>query len=64
MSGNPLVAGRQETTSGVSGLRLIEDVSQVAGALESQSWVDDALTGLSTVADAVALATDPLGQGR
>lgn len=62
MSGNPLVAGRQETTSGVSGLRLIEDVSQIAGALESQSWVDDALTGLSTVADAVALATDPLGE--
>ena len=39
MSGNPLVAGRQETTSGVSGLRLIEDVSQVASAPESRSWV-------------------------
>ena len=64
MSGGPPVAGRQETTSGVSGLRLVEDVSQVAGAPGAGHGSIDALRGLSTVADAVALATDPLGRGR
>ncbi|MDO4900696.1 hypothetical protein [Actinomyces sp.] len=60
--GNPLVAQAQETSTGLSGLRLIEDSQDVIDALETDSWVDDAFAGLATVADTVALGLDPIGE--
>jgi len=60
--GNPLVVQAQETSTGLSGLRLVEDGQDVIDALETDSWVDDALAGFGTAADAVALALDPIGE--
>ncbi|WP_128683594.1 Tox-REase-5 domain-containing protein [Actinomyces qiguomingii] len=60
--GGSLVVEAQETSTGLSGLRLVEDGQDVVDALKTDSWVDDALAGFGTAADAVALVTDPIGE--
>ncbi|WP_181575152.1 hypothetical protein [Actinomyces sp. Z5] len=60
--GNPLVAQAEDSSTGLSGLRLVEDGQDVVDALKTDSWVDDALAGFGTVADTVALVTDPIGE--
>ncbi|MDO4901382.1 Tox-REase-5 domain-containing protein [Actinomyces sp.] len=60
--GNPLVVQAQETSTGLSGLRLVEDGRDVVDALKTDSWVDDALAGFGTAADAAALVLDPIGE--
>ncbi|WP_269843746.1 Tox-REase-5 domain-containing protein [Actinomyces qiguomingii] len=56
------VVQAEDTSTGLSGLRLIEDGRDVVDALETDSWVDDAFAGFGTVVDAVALVVDPIGE--
>lgn len=62
MSTNALVVGPVDTSSALSGTMLLESLAGLTEALESGSWLDIALSGLSTALDTVAAAMDPLGQ--
>lgn len=39
----------------------LEDIAGIAGAVESKSWLDGGLSGLSLVADTASMYFDPLG---
>lgn len=39
----------------------LEDIAGIAGAVESKSWLDGGLSGLSLVADTASMFFDPLG---
>lgn len=62
MSTNALVVGPVDTSSALSGTMLLESLAGLSEALESGSWLDIALSGLSTVLDTAAAVMDPLGQ--
>lgn len=59
---NPLVVGPIDTSSPLSGTMLLESLSDLTRALDSGSWLDIALSGLSTALDTAAAIMDPLGQ--
>ncbi|MDO5092666.1 MAG: hypothetical protein Q4D79_04480 [Propionibacteriaceae bacterium] len=61
MSPNPLVAEREDTTTPLAGTLILEDGEALKEALDSKSWVAGGLAAVSTVADSVAAASDPLG---
>ncbi|ACQ79306.1 hypothetical protein Bcav_1045 [Beutenbergia cavernae DSM 12333] len=61
MSENALVAGPTES-SALGGTMLIESLADLSTSLESGSWLDVGLAGLSTALDTAAAVMDPLGQ--
>ncbi|EFW09661.1 hypothetical protein [Pauljensenia hongkongensis] len=58
---NPLVAGREESRSAVSGSGVVEDIWGLAHGLSEGSWLETGLSSVSLVADAVGVGVDPLG---
>ena len=60
-SSNPLVAGREESRSAVSGSGVVEDIWGIAHGLSEGSWLETGLSSVSLVADAVGVGVDPLG---
>lgn len=60
-SSNPLVAGREESRSAVSGSGVVEDIWGIAHGLSEGSWLETGLSSLSLAADAVGVGADPLG---
>lgn len=60
-SSNPLVAGREESRSAVSGSGVVEDIWGITHGLSEGSWLETGLSSLSLVADAVGVGVDPLG---
>ena len=58
---NPLVAGREESRSAVSGSGVVEDIWGLAHGLSEGSWLETGLSSLSLMADAVGVGADPLG---
>ncbi|AVT36544.1 WXG100 family type VII secretion target [Plantactinospora sp. BB1] len=62
MSVNPLVATPQETSpSPWSGIWIAEDIELLIQGIESGSWIDGVLGGVSAGLDALALVSDPAG---
>ncbi|MDI6097238.1 hypothetical protein QLQ12_01265 [Actinoplanes sp. NEAU-A12] len=61
MSGNPLVAEAQSSTTWSTGLGLAEDARQVSDGIRNNSWVDATLGGVGGSLDVLAVAVDPLG---
>lgn len=58
---NPLLATRVDTTSPLSGTRVIEDIVQLSEAINRKDWLSGGLTTVATVADVASAVTDPLG---
>ena len=58
---NPLVAGREESRSAVSGSGVVEDIWGLAHGLSEGSWLETGLSSVSLAADAVGVGVDPLG---
>ncbi|MEV4754645.1 WXG100 family type VII secretion target [Micromonospora sp. NPDC049559] len=58
---NPLVAQRQDSTQGVTGFGIAEDISDLVSGLSSGSWIDATIGGVSTGLDALGMVLDPLG---
>ena len=58
---NPLVAGRAESRSAVSGSGVVEDIWGICHGLSEGSWLETGLSSLSLAADAVGVGVDPLG---
>ena len=58
---NPLVAGREESRSAVSGSGVVEDIWGITHGLSEGSWLETGLSSLSLAADAVGVGADPLG---
>ena len=58
---NPLVAGREESRSAVSGSGVVEDIWGICHGLSEGSWLETGLSSVSLVADAVGVGVDPLG---
>ncbi|MFC7533878.1 hypothetical protein [Actinoplanes sp. GCM10030250] len=56
----PLVAEAADSTTGISGLGLVEDVRQITDGIRSREWVDTSLGGLGVSMEALSLAFDPL----
>jgi len=59
--GNPLIAARQDSTTGTTGLWLVEDIQQTVEAINSRSWVDVGIGSATLGLDALAVAIDPIG---
>jgi len=58
---NPLVAGPVVTSTAVSGLGVVESVSDLCLSLRSGSWVAAGLAGVGAALDVAASVIDPLG---
>ncbi|GAA2649808.1 hypothetical protein [Paractinoplanes durhamensis] len=61
MSGNPLVAEAQSSTTWYTGLGLIEDAEQISSGIHDNSWVDTTLGGVGGTLDVLGAVIDPLG---
>lgn len=58
---NPLVAERQDSTQGFSGVPLLESVNDTSKAIESGDWAAGVLGAAGTALDALGMALDPFG---
>ncbi|MEE6257572.1 ADP-ribosyltransferase [Plantactinospora sonchi] len=58
---NPLVAARVDSTEWYTGLGIGEGVADLVNGIESGSWVDTTIGGLSTSLEALGLVVDPIG---
>ena len=58
---NDLVAPVQDSTTWSTGLWMVEDFRQLKDDIESGSWVDATIGGLSAGLDMLSVAVDPLG---
>ncbi|MFC6023306.1 WXG100 family type VII secretion target [Plantactinospora solaniradicis] len=61
VAGNPLVAARQDSTEWYTGLGLVESVADTVAGIESGSWIDATIGGVSAGLDALGAVLDPLG---
>ncbi|MBB5157157.1 WXG100 family type VII secretion target [Saccharopolyspora phatthalungensis] len=58
---NPLVADRVDSTTGFSGVPILESVDETKKALESGDWASGVLGAAVTGLDALGMALDPFG---
>src|ERR1041384_2686140 len=58
---NPLVAERQDSTQGFSGVPILESVNDTSKAIESGDWASGVLGAAGTALDAIGMAMDPFG---
>jgi contact-dependent growth inhibition (CDI) system CdiA-like toxin len=58
---NPLIADRQDTTRGWTGIWIAEDIQQIVEGYRSGNWIDESIGGFAASMDALAFVTDPLG---
>ncbi|MEU8211594.1 hypothetical protein AB0B85_20635 [Micromonospora sp. NPDC049044] len=57
-----MIAVRQDSTTAFSGVFIAEDIDALMAGYASGGWIDVAIGGVATSMDALAFATDPLGQ--
>ena len=58
---NPLVAQRQDSTTAVSGIGILESVNDVKSGIESGSWLEGGLGLAGAGLEMLGLITDPVG---
>ncbi|WP_127553817.1 hypothetical protein [Actinoplanes sp. OR16] len=58
---SPLVAQPVDSTTGITGLGLIEDIQETVSGIENGSWIDASLGGAGVSLEALSLVLDPLG---
>ncbi|SEO97695.1 DUF6531 domain-containing protein [Amycolatopsis saalfeldensis] len=58
---NPLVAPVKDSTTGVSGVPLLEDATGLKSAIESKDWAGVAMGAVGTALDALTAVMDPFG---
>ncbi|CAM3407455.1 WXG100 family type VII secretion target [Stackebrandtia soli] len=58
---NDMIAPVEDSTTATTGLWLVEDVNAFADAVESGSWVDATIGGLTVGLDVLSVVMDPLG---
>ncbi|SBT69006.1 Phosphatidylinositol 3-and 4-kinase [Micromonospora sediminicola] len=58
---NPLVAARQDTTTGYSGIGIVESLVDLRDGIESGSWIDSTIGGVGTSLEVLATCVDPIG---
>jgi uncharacterized protein YukE len=58
---NPMIADVYDSTTWSTGLWLIEDGQALIDAIESGTWVDATIGGITVGLDALSTALDPLG---
>jgi hypothetical protein len=58
---NPLVAPRQDTTRGWTGIWIADDIQSIVDGCQSGSWIDASIGGFAASMDALGFVTDPLG---
>lgn len=61
MADNPLVAQRQDSTTGVSGIGILESVGDLQSGIESGSWSEIAIGAAGTGLEALSMVMDPVG---
>ncbi|GIF09777.1 hypothetical protein [Actinoplanes siamensis] len=61
MTGNPLVARSTDSTTGYTGLGLIEDAADITNGIRNHSWIDPTLGSLGAGLDTLSVTIDPLG---
>ncbi|TNC22749.1 RHS repeat-associated core domain-containing protein [Amycolatopsis alkalitolerans] len=58
---NPLVAQKQDSTSAISGITILEGAQSVKQGIESGDWASTVLGAAGTAMDALAFVADPFG---
>ncbi|MGK5738069.1 hypothetical protein [Micromonospora sp. URMC 103] len=58
---NPLIAARQDTTTGYSGIGIVESLVDLRNGIESGSWIDTAIGGFGTSMEVLVTCVDPIG---
>ncbi|GAA3360914.1 hypothetical protein GCM10020366_42800 [Saccharopolyspora gregorii] len=58
---NPLVAQRQDSTTSLSGVPILESVDETRKAVESGDWAAGVMGAVGTGLDALGMALDPFG---
>jgi hypothetical protein len=61
MADNPLVAQRQDSTTGVSGIGIAESAVDLYKGIESGSWSEIALSAAGAGLEALSMVMDPVG---
>lgn len=56
-----MIADVQDSTTATSGLWLVEDVQHLITSIESGSWVDGTIGGISAGLDTLSVVMDPIG---
>ncbi|MGC7101593.1 RHS repeat-associated core domain-containing protein [Amycolatopsis lurida] len=59
--GNPLVADVKDSTTAISGVPILESISETSKAIESGDWAAGVLGAAGTALDALGMAMDPFG---
>ncbi|MFI7609479.1 hypothetical protein ACIBTV_30805 [Micromonospora sp. NPDC049366] len=58
---NPLIAARQDTTTGYSGIGIVESLVDLRNGIESGSWIDLTIGGVGTSMEVLVTCVDPIG---
>ena len=58
---NPLVAQRQDSTTALSGVPILESVEETKQGIESGNWASGVLGAAGAGLDALGMAMDPFG---
>ncbi|MEU4558697.1 hypothetical protein AB0F72_09910 [Actinoplanes sp. NPDC023936] len=58
---SPLVAPVADSTTGITGLGLVEDAHQIVTGIQNGSWIDASLGGVGASLEALSLVLDPIG---
>jgi hypothetical protein len=58
---NPLIAPRQDSTQWYSGIEIVDSIAGLRSGIESGSWIESTIGGVSTGLDALGTVLDPLG---
>ncbi|BAL91112.1 hypothetical protein AMIS_58920 [Actinoplanes missouriensis 431] len=58
---SPLVAPVTGSTTGITGLGLVEDAHGLVTGIQNGSWIDASLGGVGTSLEALSLVLDPIG---
>ncbi|WP_460444257.1 hypothetical protein, partial [Amycolatopsis magusensis] len=58
---NPLIAEVQDSTTAISGMPLLESISETSKAIESGDWAAGVLGAAGAALDALGMAMDPFG---
>ncbi|WP_051362846.1 RHS repeat-associated core domain-containing protein [Amycolatopsis thermoflava] len=59
--GNPLVAAPVSTTTGVTGIGILESAQDLSNGIKDGSWVEGGLGALGTGLEVLSMVIDPLG---
>lgn len=57
----PLIAARQDSTQWYTGIGIAESISDTVQGVESGSWIDSTIGGVSASLEGLGLLVDPLG---